>query len=862
MENFFAGPRGAVESLSAYAAAVGQSLDVEAVLDRALDALVDWSDIDIACVYLPAATGELRQAAHRAQRQVVVYAIDLVELATDAAAAREPTITNLATHHPSGLRTVATFPLLDAGELVGVLILGSQRGSLQAGMQILTGAAGLLAAALANAQQYQHTRHARKRLAVLHTTLTQIQRATSLRDKLQIIANALHNMGWGNVTLWLCEDDLLAVGSAAPTHPDELVVVDVVYAGISWKEEADLRRTVPPGVEVYCQLPEQLEPFRLGTGYLVPQSGELVPGQWQSGDAVYIPLQSGPPDQRRIVGSIELRDPTDEMRPTEEQLSVVELFAHEAAHEIERARQADQQRQQLLDLTVLYETGAAVFSYRQESAILALANRVLRDTTRADYVCFVELDLEGRTARRLASYQRPAPVGQVRPDVPATFSLTPDLIERVVERQQPHVVRPPGQSVLYLPVALSRQILGMFEIRVYRPEHTFAGREMAVCRAMTNQAAIALSHLRLYQRTATERSRLRAILEASLDGIMLISPEATIVDLNGAACRLLRLEDEPEDWRGRRLVDLFNCVRDYAPAAAQAGLDQLGRIERGDRSPGRGEFEVGGGVPIFVRYVIYPIQATGLQMTGWLLLLHDATEERALTRMRDDLTHMLVHDLRTPLTSITSAINILGDGLLGQVPDDQQGMLDIIQRSSERMMEMVNNILSVAGLETGRVPLERRAISPAKLIAETSDALTPAVEERRIGLVVELAADLPPVYADWGMTERVLSNLVNNAIKFTPPDGQITLRACVEGNSVVFSVEDTGPGIEPELRDHLFQKFAAGKLEGRGSGLGLAFCKLAIEAHGGRIWVDSPAPGRPAEAEPGSLFSFSLPVAV
>jgi signal transduction histidine kinase len=186
---------------------------------------------------------------------------------------------------------------------------------------------------------------------------------------------------------------------------------------------------------------------------------------------------------------------------------------------------------------------------------------------------------------------------------------------------------------------------------------------------------------------------------------------------------------------------------------------------------------------------------------------------------------------------------------------DQLSMLTIVRQNTHKMLEMVNGILDVSRLESGRMPVNSTAFSLEDLVIEVFQVQNTLAHEKGICLENDVPVDLPPVWADMGLTRRVLQNLVGNAIKFTPPEGTIRVIGQVvesDGQSAIeVSVQDTGAGIPPEIQNRLFQKFVTGGQEGRGSGLGLAFCKLAVEAHGQRIWVNS-EPGQ------GATFTFSL----
>jgi signal transduction histidine kinase len=244
------------------------------------------------------------------------------------------------------------------------------------------------------------------------------------------------------------------------------------------------------------------------------------------------------------------------------------------------------------------------------------------------------------------------------------------------------------------------------------------------------------------------------------------------------------------------------------------------------------------------------------------LVLRDVTEERMLAKMRDDLTHTMVHDLRNPLTGISTAIKLLDRKLSDVLTPAQHRLLEIADSSAQKMVDLVTAILDVSRLESGRMPINPVALSLYELIAETLSMQMPLATADNLHLEADVSQQLPAAWADAELVRRVMQNLVGNAIKFTPTGGrvQVSGRECEEeagettAPMLCVSVADTGHGISPELRGSLFQKFVVGEHRERGSGLGLAFCKLAVEAHGGHIWVDS-EPGK------GSTFRFTLPIA-
>jgi len=230
-------------------------------------------------------------------------------------------------------------------------------------------------------------------------------------------------------------------------------------------------------------------------------------------------------------------------------------------------------------------------------------------------------------------------------------------------------------------------------------------------------------------------------------------------------------------------------------------------------------------------------------------------EIEELSRQKDSLTDALVHDLRQPLTAVIGGLSTIA--LDPGLPAITRELVAIANVGAGELLGMVNDLLDITRLEAGKPLFQPQPVDVADSLKRGVSSVAELARERDQKLSLDTPADLPPVQGDADRLRRVVTNLVGNAIKYTPAGGEIGVSASADDRDVVVRVADTGPGIAKEYQQFIFDKFAVlhgNPGNGRGStGLGLAFCRMVVEAHGGRIWVDS-------EPDQGSTFSFSIPV--
>src|SRR5438270_11531069 len=240
----------------------------------------------------------------------------------------------------------------------------------------------------------------------------------------------------------------------------------------------------------------------------------------------------------------------------------------------------------------------------------------------------------------------------------------------------------------------------------------------------------------------------------------------------------------------------------------------------------------------------------------------DALEEslrkqRELQKMRDDLMKMIVHDLKTQLTSVLATMEMLLDGDFGSLVQDQRKAVGDAEAKAEDLLALINDVLEVSRIEEAELNLDLQPIAPAALLTEIEHEWEVRFQQEGAEATVEVTDDAPIFEADKELLKRVLNNLVQNAVTHSAQAVKIDFKARRDGDGVLFTVADNGPGIPPQYHEVIFRKFERVKTQGvprtRSSGLGLAFCKLVVDAHGGRIWVQS------AEGQ-GSAFHFTLPI--
>ena len=332
-----------------------------------------------------------------------------------------------------------------------------------------------------------------------------------------------------------------------------------------------------------------------------------------------------------------------------------------------------------------------------------------------------------------------------------------------------------------------------------------------------------------------ERTRLAAVLDRMTDGVLIADSGGLIQFANPAIERLFETKKAVgrrvvEVLRQHQLVEAWQCSRETGEAQ-----------EESVELPARRRF---------LQLVVLPDRHTG----GSLLLVQDLTRVRRLETVRRDFISNISHELRTPLASLKALTETLRDGALDD-PKASSRFLERIEIEVDALTQMATELLELSRIESGQVPLERKAVPAAALLLSAAERMRAQAERAGLVLRLDTSQDMTEVWADQPRLEQVLVNLIHNAVKFTRPGGEVVLAALAESDFVQFSVRDSGVGIPADDLERIFERFykADRARSGGGTGLGLSISRHLVEAHGGRIWAES------MEGQ-GSTFYFTIPI--
>ncbi len=430
---------------------------------------------------------------------------------------------------------------------------------------------------------------------------------------------------------------------------------------------------------------------------------------------------------------------------------------------------------------------------------------------------------------------------------------------------------PKPNAWLGIPLTAVDRVIGVMVLQRYPPHQPFSHWHRQVLFAIAGQASAAIENARLYSETlrlynltdealAQRIKQLQALLNSMQEGVLMIDTMGAIVLINPPAAQLLNQD------RSELLAQSLSPQMAAPLGLSESDLHTLLLDLQNNQFPSEQQVEFKTAQNRIMLRVETAVTAASGQTIGWLMLFHDITEERELAERRTDLTRMIVHDLRNPLTTLSSTISLLEGHLLPKndaTPDTATTLLQTADMGVADMLDMVDSLMDINRMEAGQDVVDAEAMHFPPLAEQVVTRMQPLAQERGVDLrFAPPPPDLPAVWGDEEVLRRVLINLLDNALKFTPAGGSVNGRFLPDSNElpgyepgIICIIQDTGPGIPPAAREFVFDRFTRTNQEGapiRGTGLGLTFCKMVIEAHNGRIWAED-------NPEGGSQFGFSLP---
>lgn len=767
-----------------------------------------------------------------------------------------------------GFRGFAELPLQTQGSTIGFLaVYFAEPHNFQPGEEeLLKTFASQAALAVANARLYASTDQALARRVAQLSALEAIARElTATLDLSRLFDTILDRaMGFtsaelGSLMLYDQADDamhLVASRGQVRANPDQDPSTPAGSGQALADSSGTASRAIREGATVYAR-DVTLEP-----GYQDPSGG-------RTRSQLSVPITR----EGRSLGVITLESPKMAAFGLDDQNFVAQLAAH-AAIAMENAHLYEEVHERLREQSILYEAGARIASTLEAQTVLNTVALGLAQVLSAEAITVFDWDESTGVVASVASYRN----GQLSPgEGGLEFALADSPLVSGVFRERKlaaffadnmaagsqalQTLKDRGvAALLAFPMIASDRAVGMIVVYTSRVRAS-EDNEIRLAQTLANQAAIAVENARLFQRVSEGRDRLAAVLNSTREGVLMIDAEGRIALANP---RIELFFDLPRSrLEGQLLSDLLTSSD--IPIAAWLGyapdeLTDLVQSAREGHPPPlqKADFQIEHPRPRFLQRTGAPVQDESGRVIGWVMVLRDITEEKELEEAREDLTNMIVHDLRSPLTAVLGALTLIGDFMEKEVRSGvAQQAMDVSMRSCRKLLSLVDSLLDISRLESGEFFLNRRPAGLHQIVEEAVADLTPLANEQGVFLLNGLVPEGVEVRVDSEKIGRVFTNLLDNALKFSPPGGQVRVECHMNGgDTVICEVLDSGPGIPEDYRTRVFDRFAQvpGRIgRRRGSGLGLAFVKLAVEAHSGQVWVEN----RP---EGGSKFAFTLPL--
>jgi NtrC-family two-component system sensor histidine kinase KinB len=541
---------------------------------------------------------------------------------------------------------------------------------------------------------------------------------------------------------------------------------------------------------------------------------------------------------------------------TQDHLALVQAIADQAGIAVLNARLYAESQRQARVMTALAESAATITATLKVDDVLL---RILEQISQALRVAVVSLALMDPSGTELVFRASTGPKNQ---EIVGLRLPIGQGVAGWVAREGRGIIVPdtskdsrfyPGvdqllgfetRAIACAPIRSRGQIIGVLE--ALNPlEGTFDSDALLVLTGIGSLAGTAIRHAQLFERLQAAHQRYRELFEDSIDSILITDWDGHILEANRQAALLIGVHT---DNLLKMTIDHLNFVDKNTVGPGYTNLSM------GETLSYEATLQTHLGSQVPVQVYAREVNIEGVPHLQWIL--RDITARKVLDNMRNDLQSMIYHDLRSPLANVVSSLDVL-ETLMADDPDPtKKSLLNIAARSTERIQRLTNNLLDMRRMEADQPISNLVGAAVAEIVTEAIEAVSVTADNKKQQVINQVSLELPEIQVDVDMIRRVIINLLENALKYTPADSTITIGAEAQGEKVYISVLDNGPGIPDEDQERIFEKFTRlHPNEGpKGLGLGLAFCRLAIEKHGGKIWVESPDEG-------GACFKFTLPTA-
>ena len=413
--------------------------------------------------------------------------------------------------------------------------------------------------------------------------------------------------------------------------------------------------------------------------------------------------------------------------------------------------------------------------------------------------------------------------------------------ERWLVRPNQEIVDP-ARSALCVPLMAQEVLVGVLTI-VHREVNFFTQSQFALQQAIADMAGIAIRNAQLYQEVENAHLRFRDLFDKSVDPIMVTTMEGIIVAANQKSFEVTHKTFN--EIVGRGIVELQEIPDKVVDNLFEEIEKSQSLIYEANLLNTKGEK-----IPVEVHVSMINLQ--GQPSLQWIF--RDISERKNLDLLREDLSAMIYHDLRSPLANIISSLELMKAPIAATQDASMIQLFEISDRATERMNRLISSLLDINRLEAGQPITNKKMTDVEKLMDEAIETLHTLAKSKKVVVEKMVFSKIAPILVDEDMIRRVLINLLENAIKFSSEDDKTAIGAKANHDMITIWVEDHGPGIPTEAIEKIFNKFVRlhGNSFAKGLGLGLSFCRTAVLSHGGKIWVENVTGG-------GSRFILTLP---